>query len=113
VTRHSAEDETGRLSALNCIDEIEAAPETIGWPPAATLRAEVRGWLRPRARLAWARRQLSGMVETLPPAGDAAAQANRSRWLDVVRNDLGGALRAYGGARREPLTRGRDAGWTR
>src|SRR5262249_61713769 len=34
-----------------------------------------------------------------PPASAPAAQANRPRWLDFVRNDLGGALRAYDGAR--------------
>jgi len=93
-----AEDEAGRLTALNRVYEIQAALETVAWPPAATLRAEVREWLRPRARLAWARRQLSDTVESLPPASDPAAQANRARWLDFVRNDLGGALRAYDGA---------------
>ena len=94
-----AEDEAGRLAALNRVDEIEAALETVAWPPAAALRAEVGEWLRPRARLARARRQLSDTVESLPPAGDPAAQANRTRWLEFVRNDLGGALGAYDGAR--------------
>jgi hypothetical protein len=37
---------------------------------------------------------LSETVEALPPASDPAAQANRTRWLDFVRNDLGGALHA-------------------
>jgi hypothetical protein len=92
-----AEDEAGRLRALNRVSEIQAALETVAWPSAATLRAEVREWLRPRARLAWAGRQLSDTVESLPPASDPAAQANRTRWLNFVRNDLRGALRAYDG----------------
>jgi hypothetical protein len=90
-----AEEEAGRLTALNRVSEIQAALETVAWPPAATLRAEVRAWLRPRARLARARRQLSETLESLPPATDPAAQANRTLWLDFVGNDLGGALRAY------------------
>jgi hypothetical protein len=53
--------------------------------------------LGPRA-LASACRQFSDTLESLPPASDPAAQANRARWLDFVRNDLGGALRAYDGA---------------
>jgi hypothetical protein len=92
------EDEAVRLTALNRVSEIQSALETVTWPPAATLRAEVRAWLRPRGRLAWARRQLSDTVESLPPATDPAAPANRRRWLDFVRNDLGGVLRAYDGA---------------
>src|SRR5262249_56640273 len=83
-----AEDEAGRLTALNRVYEIQAALETVAWPPAATLRAEVREWLRPRARLAWARRQLSDTVESLPPASDPAAPANPAPWLRFVRNDL-------------------------
>jgi len=94
-----AEDEAGRLTALNRVYEIQAALETVAWPPVATLRAEVREWLRARTRLAWAGRQLSDAVESIPTAGDPAAQANRTRWLDFVRNDLGRALRAYDGAR--------------
>jgi hypothetical protein len=104
----------GRLTALSRVSAIQVSLETIAWPPAATLRAEVREWLRPRARLAWARRQLSDTVESLPPASDPAAQANRTRWLDFVRNDLGGALRAYDGAqtvqkRQEALRRLHEA----
>lgn len=94
-----AEDEAARLTALNRVYAIKAALETVAWPPAAPLRAELREWLRPRVRLAWARRQLSDTVESLPPAGDPTAQANRTRWVDFVRNDLGGALHAYDRAR--------------
>jgi hypothetical protein len=93
-----AGDEASRLSALNRVSEIQAALETVAWPPAATLRSELNEWLRPRARLARARRQLRDTVESLAPASDPATQANRTRWLDFVRNDLGGALRAYEGA---------------
>ena len=109
-----AEDEAGRLTALNRIYEIQASLETVAWPPAASLRAEVSEWLRPRTRLARARRQLSDTVESLPPASDPAEQADRTRWLDFVRNHLGGALRAYDGAptvrrRQEALRRLHEA----
>jgi len=33
-----AEDEAGRLTALNRVSAIQAALETVAWPPAATLR---------------------------------------------------------------------------
>src|SRR5215472_11918364 len=39
-----AEDEAGRLTALNRVYEIQSALETIAWPE-ATLRAELREWL--------------------------------------------------------------------
>src|SRR5262249_52730558 len=83
-----AEDEAGRLTALNRVSAIQAALETVAWPPAATLRAEVREWLRPRARLAWARQQLSDLVEAPPPARAPAAPAHRPARLRLVRNDL-------------------------
>jgi hypothetical protein len=93
-----AGDDTDRLTALNRIYEISAALGTVAWPPAETLRAELREWLRPRVRLAWARRRLSETVTSLPPASDPDAQANRRRWVDFVENDLGGALRDYDAA---------------
>ncbi len=94
----SAGNDTNRLTALNQIYEISAALETVAWPPAATLRAELREWLRPRVRLAWARRRLSEMVTSLPAASDPNARANRTRWVEFVENDLGGALRDYDAA---------------
>jgi hypothetical protein len=94
-----AGDDAERLTALNRVYEISAALGTVAWPPAATLREEVREWLRPRVRLAWARRRLSETVTSLPPASDPQAQANRSRWVDFVENDLGGAMRDYDAAR--------------
>src|SRR5262249_19055289 len=93
-----AQDDTARLTALNRLYEISAALGTVAWPPAATVRAELREWLRPRVRLAWARKRLSETVSALPPASDPAAQANRTRWTDFVANDLGGALRDYDAA---------------
>jgi hypothetical protein len=94
-----AQDDAARLTALNRLYEISAALETVAWPPAATVRAELREWLRPRVRLAWARKRLSETVSALPPASDPAVQANRTRWTDFVANDLGGALREYDAAR--------------
>ena len=37
-------------------------------------------------------------MPSLPPATDPAAQANRTRWVDFVQNDLGAALRDYDAA---------------
>jgi hypothetical protein len=93
-----AGDDTGRLTALNRIYEISAALGTVAWPPAERLRAELREWLRPRVRLAWARRRLSDTVASLPPASDPGAQANRTRWVQFVDDELGVALRDYDGA---------------
>jgi hypothetical protein len=94
-----ANDDVARLTALNRLHETSAALETVAWPPAAAVRAELNEWLRPRIRLAWARRRLTESLEALPPASDAGARANRTRWAEFVANDLGGALRDYDGAR--------------
>lgn len=93
-----ATDDVGRLTALNQLYEISAALATVAWPPAAEIREELRQWLRPRVRLAWARRRLDERLESVPPSADEAAKANRSRWKAFVDNDLGGALREYDGA---------------
>ena len=93
-----AESETERLAALDHLYQISGAMGAVAWPPAATLRDELREWLRPRVRLAWARRRLSDTVQALPAASDPNVLANRARWVDFVRNDLGTALRDYDGA---------------
>ncbi len=108
------QDDAGRLTALNRIYEISAALATVAWPPAATLREEVREWLRPRVRLAWARRRLSETVTSLPPASDPAAQANRTRWVDFVAERPGrGAARLRRRRRRCSSDRRRSGGSTR
>ena len=68
------------------------------WHQAANLREETRQWLRPRLRLAWARRRLSEVIKALPPTTDTKILANRDRWVDFEKNDLGNALRDYDGA---------------
>ncbi len=93
-----ATDDAGRLTALNRLYEVSAALATVAWPPASELREELRQWLRPRVRLAWARRRLDERLEAVPSSADEAAKANRSRWKAFVDNDLGGALREYEGA---------------
>jgi hypothetical protein len=93
-----AENDTDRLVALNRVYEISGALGTVSWAPAAKLREEVRQWLRPRVRLAWARQRLSETVQALPASTNSSVQANRSRWLEFVRNDLGNALRDYDAA---------------
>src|SRR5437762_14180501 len=86
-----ADNETDRLTALNRVYQISAALGRVPWAPAANLRAELRQWLRPRVRLAWARRRLAETVTALPVSNDPGIQANRSRWVDFVDNDLGRA----------------------
>ena len=93
-----ADNDTDRLTALNRVYEISAAMGTVPWAPAANLREEVRQWLRPRVRLAWAQRRIDETVTALPAASDPAIQANRSRWVEFVDNDLGHALRDYDAA---------------
>jgi hypothetical protein len=93
-----AESETSRLEALNRVYQISNGLGMVSWAPAASLRDEIREWLRPRLRLAWAARRLSDTVEALPESTDASVKANRSRWVEFVQNDLGSALRDYDAA---------------
>ncbi len=97
-TYAKAESETSRLEALNRVYQISNGLGTVSWPPAARLRDEIRQWLRPRVRLAWAGRRLSDTVEALPASADPGVKANRSRWVEFVHNDLGNALRDYDAA---------------
>jgi hypothetical protein len=94
----NAQNETERLAALDPIYQISEALGTVAWKPAADLREETREWLRPRLRLAWAARRLAESVENLPPTADSSTAANRKRWVDFVRSDLGTALRDYDSA---------------
>jgi hypothetical protein len=71
---------------------------SVPWSPATQLREELRQWLRPRVRLAWAERRLDDTVRNLPATSDPTVQANRQRWVDFVENDLGKALGQYNGA---------------
>jgi hypothetical protein len=91
----NAQSETDRLAALDPIYQISEALGTAAWRPAADLREETREWLRPRLRLAWAARRLAESVEGMPPTTDPNIAANRKRWVDFVRTDLGTALRNY------------------
>jgi hypothetical protein len=106
----TAPSENDRLVALNRVYQISAALGGITWGPARALREELRAWLRPRVRLAWAERRLIETVRGLPPTTDPAAQANRARWVDFVGDPLGAALRDYNaaattGKRQEGLAR--------
>src|SRR4029079_11363737 len=89
---------TARLTPLNRIYQMSQALGKVAWPPAYRIREELRQWLRPRVRLAWAERRLDETVRNLPPSGDSSVLANRQRWVDFVDNDLGQALAQYDGA---------------
>jgi hypothetical protein len=94
-TYSKSESDTDRDQALDRIYQVSNELAAVPWTPAATLREEIRQWLQPRLRVTWARRRLSDTVAALPATTDPSVQANRSRWVDFVQNDLGNALREY------------------
>ncbi len=93
-----AGDDTERLGALDRVYQISQALNTVSWEPAAKVREELRQWLRPRIRLAWARQRLRDTVQALPASTNPTIQANRSKWVEFVQDDLGQALRDYDAA---------------
>jgi hypothetical protein len=93
-----AEDDGARLQALNRIYQISISLESVPWVPAVELRDELRVWLRPRVRLAWARQRLGQSVQALPFTNDPSVLANRNRWIEFAQVDLGKALREYDAA---------------
>jgi len=97
-TYAKAQSDADRLQTLNHVYEISNVLGTVPWTPAAILREEMRQWLRPRLRLASARRGLSDTVAALPASSDPTVQANRARWVDFAQNELGSALRDYDAA---------------
>lgn len=84
-----------RLPPLNQLYRMSAALEVVAWQPAQTIREELRSWLRPRVRLAWAERHINERLANLPPTDDPNVQANRARWSSFVAEDLGKALKEY------------------
>ena len=83
------------MAALDHIYQLSESLAATAWQPGANLRQEVREWLRPRLRLQIARRRLSDAVEALPASNDPTVLANRKRWIDFVRTDLGTVLQEY------------------
>ncbi|MDR3637319.1 MAG: hypothetical protein P4L84_26180 [Isosphaeraceae bacterium] len=94
-----AQGETDQLGSLNRLYQMSVALNGVSWTPAARVHAELRSWLRPRVRLAWAERKLVEAVQGLPETTDGSARSNRDRWIQFVNSDLGAALRQYDGAR--------------
>src|SRR5262249_54094341 len=87
-----------RLQSFNRLYKMWVALEVTPWPMGQVLRNELRTWLRPRIKVAWAERRLVDAVrEPTSPTGTPARQ-NRDRWLQFVDGDLGRALRQYDGA---------------
>lgn len=91
----TATTEHDRLVALNQVYQLSVALYGVGWAPAEEIREELREWLRPRVRIAWAGRRLVDTLQGLPAAATADVQGNRDRWRSFVDSDLGKALRAY------------------
>jgi hypothetical protein len=94
----AATTERDRLVALNQLYQISVALDGAAWPPADEIRENLRGWLRPRVRLAWAGRRLVDTIQAMPAAPTFEVQGNRDRWRRFVDNELGQALRSYDAA---------------
>jgi hypothetical protein len=94
----AAPDDNSRLVSLNRLYQMSVALRGVQWGPAFTVREELRSWLRPRVRLAWAERRLVQAVGGLRMSPDPRIQGNRQRWVTFVDQDLGSALKQYEGA---------------
>jgi hypothetical protein len=94
----AATTETSRLIPLDRLYRVSVALGAVSWAPAAGLREELREWLRPRVRLAWAERQLVQTLRTMPGASDPSVQANHEKWRHFVDDDLGRSLQRYDSA---------------
>lgn len=84
-----------RLVPLNRLYQMSAALAPVAWQPAQVVREELRSWLRPRVRLAWAERRIHDRLAGLPATDDPAVQENRRKWSAFVAEDLGKALTRY------------------
>ena len=93
-----APSENERLVALDRLYKMWVALEVTPWREGEALRDELRSWLRPRVKLAWAERRLVEKVRGLSTPASPAAQQNRQRWLQFIDSDLGQALRLYDAA---------------
>jgi hypothetical protein len=90
-----AKTENERLEALHRISRISAEIDSVSWPAEHNLTAELKRWLRPRVRLAWARRRLSEASARSSASPAPSDQANRSGWVAFSQNLLGTALGEY------------------
>jgi hypothetical protein len=91
----SAPTDNDRLVSLNRLYQMSVALGSVAWPPALQVREELRNWLRPRVRLAWAERQLRDTLRNLGLAPSPTVQDNRRRWVVFVDDALGSALHDY------------------
>lgn len=94
-TYTEAQSPQDRLLPLNQLYQMSVALAPVAWQPAQTVREELRSWLRPRVRLAWAERRINDRLAGLPPTDDPAVQENRRKWSSFVAEDLGNALTKY------------------
>src|SRR3954469_13176616 len=94
-TYATAPDDNSRLVSLNRLYQMSVALRGVQWGPAITVREELRAWLRPRGRLAWAERRLRQGVGGLRTPPDPGIQGNRQRWVTFVDQDLGSSLKQY------------------
>lgn len=94
-TYATAPDDNSRLVSLNRLHQMSVALRGVPWGPANAVREELRVWLRPRVRLAWAERRLLQAVGGLRTTTDPTIRGNRERWVTFVDQDLGAALKQY------------------
>ncbi|HEV3168316.1 MAG TPA: hypothetical protein VGZ22_30205 [Isosphaeraceae bacterium] len=88
----TAQTENDRLRALSRLYTMSVAVRGISWQPVVEVREELRTWLRPRVRLAWAERRLVDRVLLLPTS---PGEVKRTGWETFVNDQLGAALRSY------------------
>jgi hypothetical protein len=91
----TAQTENDQLRALGRLYQMSRELGTVSWDTAAALREELRAWLRPRVRLAWAQRRLVETIQRMPAANEPQRRSNREGWVRFARDELGPALRAY------------------
>ncbi len=94
----SAGNTNEQLVALNQIYQMSTSLADIPWKSASDLREEIRSWLRPRVRLAWAERRLVDTINALALTSDPNVLGNRQRWVEFATGDVATALRRYDGA---------------
>jgi len=98
-TYSNAQDSNAQLVSLNRLYQMSVALQSVEWPPAVRVREELRNWLRPRVRVAWAERRLLDAISGLATSPDPAVRSNRDQWVRFVDDGLGAALRQYDGAK--------------
>lgn len=77
-----------RVQALNKLHQMSQSLDSTRWAPAASVREELRSWLKPRVGLAWAEYRLLEAIAAIPPE----QAAKRDGWRSYIDSKLRPAL---------------------